>query len=91
MKIKINVRINHTQEGNVYTVWPRQHKYLPAIEFHTGQGFTLADAIADLSASLPDEFYIEDGISVNKSALEYSVRRPFDIVKSEPLKVFCVQ
>ena len=91
MKIKLNVRINITPDGRIFTVWPRQHKYLPAVEFYTGQGLTLADAIEDLSANLPDEFSIEDGISVNKSALEYSVRRPFDIVRSESFKIFCLQ
>ena len=48
MKIKLNVRVNLTSEGRLFTVWPKPHKFLPGIEFYTGQGSSTAEAVEEL-------------------------------------------
>lgn len=88
MKIKLNVRINITGSGKVFTVWARQHKFLPGIEFHTGSGASTSEAIEDLFSRLPDEFTIDDEYSVRTASLEHSLQRPFDIVRSDSIRPF---
>lgn len=90
MKIRLNVRINITQEGKVFTVWPRPNRYLPGVEFYTGMSHSLPGAIADLMESLPQSFAIDDEICVVKSTLECIPARPFEIVKSSNQRIFCL-
>ena len=89
MKVKLNVRINITGQGKVFTVWPRSHEYLPGIEFYTGQGFSTRDAVEDLFLNLPDRFCVEDGISVETVSLEHELCRPFEVVRSIPSELLC--
>ena len=56
MKIKLNVRVNLTTEGRLFTVWPKTHKFLPGLEFYTGHGSSTSEAVEDLFAKLPEEF-----------------------------------
>ena len=68
MKIKLNVRINITSSGKEFTIWARQHRYLPGIEFYTGSGISTSEAVADLFSKLPDVFTIDDEISVRTTS-----------------------
>lgn len=88
MKIKLNVRINITPDGRVFTVWPRQHKYLPSVEFYTGHGTSPRDAAENLLMHMPDEFVIEDVIAVRTTSLEYEFCRPFEVVSSDIIRTF---
>ena len=88
MKILLNVRINLTDDGKVFTVWARPHRYLPGIEFHTGTSDSLPEAIRNLEDSLPETFAIDDEILVKKSHIEPVLLRPFDIVKSNRIRTF---
>ena len=90
MKITVNVRVNITEKGPIYTVWPRPHNHLPGVEFYTGHGSTIKDAISDLYDAFPDRFDIEDEISVYSASLECSLRRPFEMVRSEHIRTFVV-
>ena len=90
MKITINVRVNITENGPIYTVWPRPHHHLPGVEFYTGHGSTIKDAISDLYDAFPVHFDIEDEISVRSASLECSLRRPFEMVRSENIRTFVV-
>lgn len=90
MKITVNVRVNITEKGLVYTVWPRPHHHLPGVEFYTGHGSNIRDAISDLYAAFPDCFDIEDEISVRSASLECSLRRPFEMVRSENIRTLVV-
>ena len=44
MKIKLNVRVNLTKEGRLFTVWPKFHEFLPGLEFYTGHGSSTSEA-----------------------------------------------
>ena len=88
MKIKLNVRVNLTSEGRVFTVWPKAHSYLPGIEFYTGFGMSTSEAIEDLYAKLPNEFSIDDEFTVRTISLEHTLQRPFQIVHSDTLRTF---
>lgn len=90
MKIRLNVRINITHEGKVFTVWPRPNRYLPGVEFYTGMSDSLPEAIVELMESLPQSFAIDDEVCVVKSSLECIPVRPFDIVKSSSQRMFCL-
>ena len=88
MKVYLNVRINITETGRTFTVWPRSNRFLPGIEFHTGMADNLSDAVALLRNSMPDEFPIDDEISVSSASLDFVIVRPFGIVKSDIQRVF---
>ena len=88
MKIKLNVRINITSSGKVFTIWARQHRYLPGIEFYTGSGISTSEAVADLFSKLPYVFTIDDEISVRTTSLEHVLQRPFGVVKSDSIRQF---
>lgn len=88
MKLKLNVRVNLTSSGKVFTVWARQHHYLPGIEFYTGSGASTSEAVEDLFSSLPDEFNIDDEFSVRTASLEHTLQRPFEIVWSDSIRPF---
>ena len=88
MKIKLNVRINLTTDGRLFTVWPMSHKFLPGLEFHTGHGNSTSEAVDDLFAKLPEVFTIDDEFSVRSEALEPTLHRPFEIVHSNTIRVF---
>ena len=90
MKIKLNVRVNLTKEGRLFTVWPKTHQFLPGVEFYTGNGTSTAEAVEDLFACLPEEFVIDDEYSVMRASLEYSFKRPFEIVQSDIQRTFVV-
>lgn len=91
MKIKLNVRINITSSGKLFTAWARQHKYLPGIEFYTGSGASTSEAIEDLFSRLPDEFTIDDEYSVRTASLEPTLQRPFDVVRSDSIRSFILK
>lgn len=80
MKIKLNVRINFTKDGKVFTVWPRPNKFLPGIEFYTGHGTSIAEAVEDLLRSLPEEFTIDDEFAIKTSSIVPQLIRPFEII-----------
>ena len=88
MKIKLNVRVNLTSEGRLFTVWPKSHEFLPGIEFYTGQGWSTREAVEDLFTGLPEEFTIDDECSVRTASLEHSLQRPFQIVHSDTVRTF---
>ena len=88
MKILLNVRINLTDDGKVFTVWARPHRYLPGIEFHTGSSDNLPEAIRNLEDSFPESFAIDDDIVIKKSHLQPILIRPFDIVASNAIRTF---
>ena len=88
MKIKLNVRVNLTSEGRLFTVWPKANQYLPCIEFYTGYGKSTSEAIEDFYAKLPNEFTIDDEYSVATTSLEHTLERPFEIVHSDTVKTF---
>ena len=88
MKILLNVRINLTDYGKVFTVWARPHRYLPGIEFYTGMSDNLPEAIRELEDSFPESFAIDDEILVKKSHIEPVLLRPFDIIKSDRIRTF---
>ena len=88
MKILLNVRINLTDDGKVFTVWARPHRYLPGIEFHTGSSDNLPEAIHNLEDSFPESFAIDDDIVIKKSHLQPFLIRPFDIVASNAIRTF---
>ena len=90
MKVFLNVRINITETGRTFTVWPRSNQFLPGVEFNTGMADNLSDAVAVLRKSMPDEFPIDDEISVSSASLDFVIVRPFDIVKSDIQRVFIV-
>ena len=85
MKIKLNVRVNLTKEGRLFTVWPKPHQFLPGVEFYTGNGTSTAEAIEDLFASLPEEFAIDDEFAVRTTSLILQVIRPFEVFKRDIL------
>ena len=60
MKIKLNVRVNLTKSGKIFTVWARPHAHLPGVEFYTGHGHSTREAIEDLFLNMPDEFRIDE-------------------------------
>ena len=60
MKIKLNVRVNLTSSGQLFTVWPQFHTFLPGLEFYTGHGSSTSEAVEDLFAKLPEDFTIEE-------------------------------
>ena len=91
MKIKLNVRVNLTSKGRVFTVWPKAHKYLPGIEFYTGFGMSTSEAIEDLYAKLPNEFTIDDEFAVRTASLEHTLQRPFQIVLSDTVRTFVLR
>lgn len=88
MKIYINVRINITNHGRLFTVWPRPHRFLPGIEFHTGIAEGLSEAIEMLRDSFPETFQIDDEYSILSSALDCKTCRPFEIVYSDIIRQF---
>ena len=88
MKIKLNVRVNLTSEGRLFTVWPKSHAFLPGIEFYTGHGASTSEAVEDLFAKLPEEFTIDDEFAVRTTSLEYTLQRPFQIVLSDMVRTF---
>lgn len=88
MNIKLNVRVNLTTDGHIFSVWPKSHKFLPGLEFYTGHGSSTSEAIEDLFAKLPEEFNIDDEFSVRTTSLEPSLQRPFDIIKSNSIRIF---
>lgn len=90
MKVYLNVRINITETGRTFTVWPRSNRFLPGIEFYTGLADNLSDAVHELRNSLPYGFPIDDEISVCSASLDFVIVRPFDIVKSDVQRVFIV-
>ena len=90
MKIKLNVRVNLTKSGKIFTIWARPHAHLPGIEFYTGLADNLSDAVHELRNSLPYGFPIDDEISVCSASLDFVIVRPFDIVKSDVQRVFIV-
>lgn len=91
MKIKLNVRVNFTKDGKVFTVWPESNRFLPGIEFYTGHGSSTNEAVEDLFARFPQEFTIDDEYAVRTSDLEYSFQRPFEIVRSDNIRIFCLR
>lgn len=90
MKIKLNVRVNLTKSGRLFTLWARPHEYLPGIEFYTGHGSSTSEALEDLFLSMPDEFRIDDEIIVKTTSLEHELLRPFEIVHSDNVRVLNV-
>lgn len=90
MKIKLNVRVNLTESGKLFTMWARPHEYLPGIEFYTGHGSSTGEVIEDLFLSMPDKFTIDDDIIVKATSLEHELLRPFEIVQSDIDRVFHV-
>ena len=88
MKIKLNVRVNLTSEGRLFTVWPKSHEFLPGVEFYTGHGSSTGEAIEDLFAKLPEEFTIDDEFAVRTASLEHTLHRPFQIVHSDAVRTF---
>lgn len=90
MKIQINVRVNLLSDQKVYTVWARPHQHLPGIEFYTGQGLSLNDAVEDLFNVFPDQFVIDDEIQVSSKQIDWTPRRPFEMVRSESIRTFQV-
>ena len=88
MKIKLNVRVNLTSGGRLFTVWPRSHAFLPGLEFYTGQGASTSEAVEDLFAKLPEEFTIDDDFAVRTASLEHTLQRPFQIVHSDKVRTF---
>lgn len=90
MKIKLNVRVNLTDDGKLFTIWPRSHAHIPGIEFYTGQGSTIDAAVDDLFLNLPACFTVDDEITVITSQLEPTLVRPFEIVRSDSVRVFSV-
>lgn len=91
MNIRLNVRVNLTESGKLFTIWAAPHKFLPGIEFYTGHGSSTNEAVENLYANLPDEFIIDDEYAVRTSSLEYTFRRPFEIVRSEVIKSFVLR
>ena len=85
MKIKLNVRVNLTKEGRLFSVWPKTHQFLPGVEFYTGNGTSTAEAVEDLFASLPEEFTIDDEFAVRTTSLTLQVIRPFEVFKRDIL------
>ena len=90
MKIQIKVRVNLLSDQKVYTVWARPHQHLPGIEFYTGQGLSLNDAVEDLFNAFPDQFVIDDEIQVSSKQIDWTPRRPFEMVRSESIRTFQV-
>ena len=90
MKIQINVRVNLLSDQKVYTVWARPHQHLPGIEFYTGQGLSLNDAVEDLFNAFPDQFVIDDEIQVSSKHIDWTPRRPFEMARSESIRIFQV-
>ena len=90
MKVKLNVRINLTNKGRIFTIWPQFHKFLPGLEFYTGHGTSTSEAIKDLFAKLPEEFTIDDEFAIKTTSLEPALHRPFEIVHSDNIRVFNV-
>ena len=88
MKITLNVRVNLTSAGRLFTVWPKSHEYLPGLEFFTGQGSSTGEAVEDLFSRLPEIFTIDDEFSVKTSSLEHTLKRPFQIVHSDTVRTF---
>ena len=88
MKITLNVRVNLTSAGRLFTVWPKSHEYLPGLEFFTGQGSSTGEAVEDLFSRLPEIFAIDDEFSVKTSSLEHTLERPFQIVHSDTVRTF---
>lgn len=88
MKIKINVRVNLTKEGDLFTIWSKSHQFLPGLEFYTGHGATMEEAIDDLFNKFPEQFTIDDEFAVRTSSLEPVLHRPFEIVHSNRVRVF---
>lgn len=88
MKVFLNVRINIIDGERTFTVWPRAKRFLPGIEFHTGISESLAEAISKLKESLPEVFPIDDEFSVCSKSLDFEVVRPFDMVRSNSIRVF---
>lgn len=88
MKVYLNVRINLTDGERTFTVWPRANRFLPGIEFHTGISDSLADAVYKLKESLPEVFPIDDEFSVCSKSLDFTVVRPFDMVRSQTIRTF---
>ena len=88
MKVFLNVRINFVDGERTFTVWPLANRFLPGIEFHTGISDSLADAVHQLKESLPEVFPIDDEFSVCSKSLDFTVVRPFDMVKSNSIRVF---
>jgi hypothetical protein len=88
MKIKLNVRVNLTKEGRLFTVWPKFHKFLPGLEFYTGHGSSTSEAVEDLYAQLPKEFTIDDEFAVMSSSLEPTLVKPFEVVNSDTVRIF---
>lgn len=66
------------------------HKFLPGLEFHTGHGNSTSEAVEDLFAKLPDEFIIDDEFSVRTTLLEPSLQGPFEIIKSDSIRIFAL-
>lgn len=90
MKIQINVRVNLLSDKKLYTVWARPHQHLPGVEFYTGQGQSLNDAVEDLFNAFPDQFVIDDEIQVSSKQIDWTPRRPFEMVRSESIRTFQV-
>ena len=88
MKIKLNVRVNLTSEGRLFTVWPKSHALLPGIEFYKGQGSSTREAVEDLFTRLPEEFTRDDEFAVRTASLEHTLQRPFQIVHSDKARTF---
>ena len=88
MKIKLNVRVNLTSEGRLFTVWPKSHEFLPGIACYTGQGSSTREAVEDLYTRMPEEFTIDDEFAVRTASLEHALHRPFQIVHSEKVRTF---
>ena len=86
--ITLNVRVNLTSAGRLFTVWPKSHEYLPGLEFFTGQGASTGEAVEDLFSRLPETFTIDDDFAVKTSSLEHTLKRPFQIVHSDTVRTF---
>ena len=91
MKIKLNVRVNLTTKGRLFTIWPKSHKFLPGLEFYTGHGSSTSEAIEDLYAQLPEEFTIDDEFVVRTASLEHGLQRPFQIMHSDTVRDFVLR
>lgn len=88
MKVFLNIRVNFVDGERTFTVWPRATRFLPGIEFHTDTSDSLANAVHQFKESLPEVFPIDDEFSVCSKSLDFTVIRPFDMVRSDSIRVF---
>ena len=54
-------------------------------------GKTTREAVDDLFAQLPEQFAIDDEFAVLTESIEHTLKRPFDIVRSESIRTFLLR